>query len=57
MAQGTLLVTSFIHAGSAGAKFAALQYQGGYFDVRILLSIATIKVIEIWSAYMIWELM
>ena len=48
MAQRTLLMTSFIHAGSAGAKFAALPYQGGCFNVRIILSIATIEAIVLW---------
>ena len=56
-AQETLLMASIIHAGRAGAKFAALPWQGGCFDVRILLSIMAIKDIAIWSACMIWELM
>ncbi len=53
----TLLMASIIRAGRAGAKFAALPWQGGCFDVRILLSIMAIKGIAIWSACMIWELM
>jgi hypothetical protein len=54
--QERLLMASFFRAGSAGAKFAALPQQGGFFVVWILLSTATIKGIAIWSAYMIWEL-